>query len=88
MSRDKFKKVEGYLHFVDNGLITADTTDKMFKLKPLIEELQKSWQQYGIFHEDLCIDEQVTLYYDNHSSKQFIKSKPVRYGFKLLSTMF
>lgn len=42
--------------------------------------LSKNFQKWGIFHENLSVDEMIVRY---HSLKQFIKSKPIRFGYKL-----
>ena len=34
-------------------------------------------------HEDLSIDESMVPYFGRHSCKQFIRAKPVRFGYKL-----
>ena len=42
------------------------------------------WQQYGVLHEVLSIDESMMPYYRiGHSYKMFIKGKPIRFGYKL-----
>ena len=39
--------------------------------------------QFGILHEFLSADKSMVPYFSRHSWKQFIKSKPARFGFKL-----
>lgn len=38
--------------------------------------------QFGIFTPDLSIDEQMVPYFGRHSSKMYIRGKPIRFGFK------
>ncbi|MGH0120964.1 UNVERIFIED_CONTAM: hypothetical protein FKN15_018377 [Acipenser sinensis] len=33
--------------------------------------------------QNLCIDEAMITYYGKHSAKQFMKSKPIQFGYKL-----
>ena len=40
-------------------------------------------QQFGIAHEDLSIDQSMVPYYGCHSCKQFIRAKPIRFGYEL-----
>lgn len=54
----------------------------MYKLRPLIEKLNAKFVQWGIFHEKLSIDEAMVKYFGHHSLKQFIRGKPVRFGYK------
>nr|CAI5822387.1 unnamed protein product [Callosobruchus analis] len=49
----------------------------MYKIRPLMNKLNKKFQQFGIFHKDLSIDEAMIKYFGHHSSKQFIRGKPV-----------
>lgn len=44
--------------------------------------LNKNFPQWGIFHRDLSIDEAMVKYFGHHSAKQFIRGKPVRFGYK------
>ena len=40
-------------------------------------------QRYGIFYENLSIDESMVPYFGRHSCKQFIRGKPIRFGYKI-----
>lgn len=43
-------------------------------------------EKFGLYfpvEENLSIDESMIPYYGRHSSKQFIRGKPIRFGFKL-----
>lgn len=88
MSREHFKRIKSYFHLVNNDDIVSHPTsqkscNKMFKLQPAIDLLNKAWIQFGTFEPNVCIDEQMIPYYGNVSIKQFLKGKPVRYGFKI-----
>ena len=83
MSRARFREVKRYLHIADNK--NLDMNDKIAKLRPLIELANKSLQQFGIFHENLSIDESMVPYFGHHSCKMFIQGKPIRFGYKLWS---
>ena len=80
ISRNRFHEIKKHLHFADNSKI--DKEDKMYKLRPLVDILNQNFQQWEIFHENLSIDEAMIKYFGHHPSKQFIKGKPVRFGFK------
>ena len=50
------------------------------------KSLQKSDHykiKFGVFSKDLSIDEQMVLYFGRHSSKMFIRRKPIRFGYKI-----
>ena len=50
---------------------------------PLYDLLNTKIVQFGIVHESLSVDEEMVPYFGRHSCKQFIKAKPIRFGFKL-----
>jgi hypothetical protein len=51
-------------------------------MKPLINRIKKNFQQFGVFHVNLSIDESMIEYYGKHPAKQFIHGKPYRFGYK------
>ncbi len=55
----------------------------MFKLKPVIDFLNKAWIQFGLFEHGVCIDEQLVPQYGHNSIKQFMRRKPLCYGCKI-----
>lgn len=81
LSRQRFRCLKKYLHFVDNQDLEKD--DKYSKIRPVYDELNRQLLQFGIFSRDLSIDESMVPYYGNHSGKMFIKNKPVRFGYKI-----
>lgn len=42
-----------------------------------------NFQKWGVFHEHLSVDEMIVRYNRHHSIKQFIRSKPIRFEYKL-----
>ena len=55
----------------------------MVKFDLLYDLLNKKIEQFDIAHEDLSIDQLMVPYYGRHSCKQFIRAKPIRFGYKL-----
>lgn len=45
--------------------------------------MNKKFMQFGVFAAELSIDEQMVPYFGRHSSKMYIRSKPIRFGYKL-----
>ena len=80
MPRNKFQKIKGYLHAADNQNLDAS---KMAKVKPLYDLINSLIIRFGIFHDRLSIDESMVPYFGRHSCKQFIRSKPIRFGYKI-----
>ena len=69
MSRTRFQHIKSYLHAADNQNLSET---KMAKIEPLYQILNEKFQRYGIFHENLSIDQSMVPYFGHHSCKQFI----------------
>lgn len=81
ITRAQFRIVKQNIHLCDND--NHDKNDRFAKVRPLLEILNKKFMQFGVFHENLSIDEQMVPYFGRHSCKMFIRGKPIRFGFKL-----
>ena len=79
MSRNRFFEIKLLLHASNQSL----SESPMAKAKPLYDLLNEKIQQFGIAHEDLSIGESMVPYYGSHSCKQFLRAKPIRFGYKL-----
>ena len=80
MSRNRFEEIKRFLHCADNS--NLNTADKMAKIRPFLDLVNKHLMQFGVFSEALSLDEQMLPYFGKHSCKQFIKNKPVKFGYK------
>lgn len=81
LSRNKFREIKRSIHFSDNN--NLDRNDKKAKIRPLLDIMNKKFMQFGIWAEDMSIDEQMVPYFGRHSCKMFIRGKPIRFGYKL-----
>ena len=81
MSRNRFAEIKSFLHAADNNALQEDT--RMAKVKPLYNILNEKLVQFGVVHDSLSVDESMVPYFGRHSCKQFIKAKPIRFGFKI-----
>jgi DNA excision repair protein ERCC-6 len=82
MSRQKFRNIKKYLHFCDNNTIDVQN-NRFAKVQPLFDLLNASLVQFGILCDSLCVDEQMVGYTGRHPTKQYIRGKPVKWGYKL-----
>ncbi len=55
----------------------------MAKIKPLYDRINEKLTQYWVLHEDLSIDKSMVPYFKRHSCKQFIRGKPIRFGYTI-----
>lgn len=81
MSRNRFRDIKRNIHASDNACL--DKSDKFAKLQPLFTHVNEKFMQFGVFSHNLSIDEQMVPYFGRHSAKMFIRTKPVRFGFKI-----
>lgn len=79
MSRNRYKKIKSQIHFQDNKQVTKNKHDRGFKIRPMITMIRASFQQFGIFESKL---EMMVCYFGRNSLKQFIRGKPIRFGYK------
>nr|CAH7756451.1 unnamed protein product [Callosobruchus chinensis] len=79
--RDRFVQIMRFVHCADNTRM--DTEDKMWKLRPVISRLQESFLKYHKPSEHMNYDESMIKYFGRHHCKQFIRGKPIRFGYKV-----
>ena len=60
----------------------AMNDDRFYKVRPLFEHLNKVSKHLNQ-GEYFSVDEIMVPYYGKHGDKQFIRGKPIRFGFKL-----
>ena len=89
MPQNRFEQLKRFIHFNDNTnmLQPGDPNfDKLFKVRPLVDHL---WQKFNRIPMSrmLCIDEQMIPFKGNSCLKQYIPSKPHKYGYKEFCVM-
>lgn len=80
ISRDRFDFVFRHLHL--NDLENYDAKDKFTKIRPLLNSLNAKFLHFGPISEHHSVDESMVPYFGRHGCKQFIRNKPIRYGYK------
>jgi Transposase IS4 len=80
LTQQTFRSIKRNLHLNNNDQL--DTNDKLYKVKPYVDVLNKKFQQFGTVHHNISIDEQMIPYRGHHSCKMFIFGKPIKFGFK------
>lgn len=81
MTRDRFDEIMRYFHLADNNRLDKD--DKFAKLRPLFNSLNQSFLALFRNESYLSIDESMVPYFGHHGCKQFIRGKPIRFGYKM-----
>jgi len=80
MSLNRFEEILRYLHFADN--LNLSPGDKMAKVRPLFDMMNERYIQFWPVEQDLDVDKAMIPYFGRHFAKQFIRGKPIRFGFK------
>jgi len=83
MSRNRFFEILSCLHLNDNAYLLQNKHDKLYKLRPFIERLNKNFTENKVCEEYLSIDEATIKFKGRSSLKQYNPMKPVKRGYKL-----
>ena len=81
MPKNRFLEILRDLHLADNQKIDAE--DPYYKIRPYINMLNEGFKKNLSPSQNLSIDEMMVPYYGRHGIKQFIRGKPIRYGYKM-----
>ena len=64
--------------------MALDDEDRMSKIRPLISHMNEKFQELAKpLAQKLSVDEAMEHYNGHHPSKQFLRVKPVRFGYKI-----
>ena len=80
MRRDRFVEIMKFFHCADNTKLNPK--DKMAKLRPLVNKLKDTFSRHFVPQMEISYDESMIEYYGHHGCKQFIRGKPIRFGYK------
>lgn len=81
MRRDRFISIMRFIHCANNNEINVN--DKVWKLRPVLNMLQEKFLEHFVPSQNLNYDESMVKYFGKHSCKQFIRGKPIRFGYKI-----
>lgn len=80
MPRDRWEEIKHFIHFNDNT--AANNSDRLFKIRPLIDSLLPKFQALPQ-DQMLSIDEQMVPFKGRSVLKQYIPKKPYKWGYKI-----
>lgn len=86
MTLKRFESIKRCLHFNDNITCPkreSEEFDRAYKIRPVLDHFNKAFQ--AARKEDVCqsIDERIVKFKGHNIMRQYVKGKPVRWGFKL-----
>ena len=86
MSRDRFRDISRYLHFVDNSSLSlrgSANYNKLGKVRPLINHFQEKFSSLCNLNCEIAIDEAMIKFQGCSSLKQYMPMKPIKRGIKV-----
>jgi len=81
MRRDRFISIMRFIHCANNNEMNVN--DKVWKLRPVMDMLKDKFLNHFVPSQNLNYDESMVKYFGKHSCKQFIRGKPIRFGYKI-----
>ena len=85
--RNRFETILRYIQFNDNSKMrqkTDDAYDTLYKVRPLLQSLKEGMSR--LEPEDKhSVDEQMIPFKGRNSMKQYMKSKPHKWGYKVFT---
>lgn len=82
----RFEIIKKFLHFSNNEEAPANddpSYDRAYKVRYVINHLNRAFQNCREPEKQQSIDERMVKFKGHNIMRQFIKSKPVKWGFKL-----
>ena len=80
LSRNRFDKIMQNLLLADNS--NLDTEDKFAKVRPLPDKLNEQCLANYLPEQLVKIVESMVPYFGRHGCKQYMRNKPVKFGYK------
>jgi len=82
MERDRFIALWSFLHLVDQKDESVDKSDKIYKVRPMLHKMLPLFRKYYSPRQQLSLDEGMIPMKNRLAIKQYIRTKPVRWGIK------
>ena len=86
ISRNRFREISRYLHFVDNTTLPSrgqDGYNRLGKVRPIISHFEKVFLESYQPHCEQAVDEAMIPFQGRSSLKQYLPKKPVKRGIKV-----
>lgn len=87
MPRNRFQKILEFLQFAGNSNYDANhpNRDKLYKVRYVVEFLVDRFKTNYLPARSISVDEELLLWKERLSFKQYIPSKRIRFGIKLFT---
>ena len=81
MPRNRFIAILRDIHLADN--CTLDKSDPYYEVRLYFEQPNRNFKENLELDQNLSVDECMVPYFGRHNTKQFIRGKSIRFGYKL-----
>lgn len=82
MTRDRYLAIWKFLHVIDENDVNIDKEDKLYKILPLLNNIISKSQENYKPDQELSLDEGMIPAKNRLAIKQYISSKPIKWGIK------
>ena len=86
ISRDRYKDISRYLHFVDNQTLTprgSPNYNRLGKVRPFLSYLTERFKTIYNPSREVAVDEAMIKFQGRTSLKQYMPMKPIKRGIKV-----
>ncbi|XP_055923064.1 piggyBac transposable element-derived protein 4-like [Eupeodes corollae] len=86
MPLNRFEEIRRNLHFSDNTnepFRSQSSYDRAYKIRPVLDHFNDSFQNAMTNTKTQAIDEHMIKFKGHNIMKQYVKNKPVKWGFKM-----
>ena len=86
MTKNRFEEISQYIHFNDSSQEPprgADNYDRLFKVRPILDNILEKIQNVFEPSKNLSIDEGMIAFKGRLSFRQYMPAKPTKYGIKV-----
>ena len=80
LSHNRFDEIMQNLHLADNS--NLDKEDKFAKVRQLIDKLNEQCLARYLPEQSVSTDKSMVPYFGRHACKQYMRNKPVKFGYK------
>ncbi|CAG4951941.1 unnamed protein product [Parnassius apollo] len=83
MPSDRFAMILSHLHCNDNAQMPKNCKDKLYKIRPIVDALNKKFQECYHGTREMSVDESMIKFKGRSVLKQYLPMKPIKRGYKL-----
>lgn len=83
MPLKRYEEIKRFLHFKNNDDIPENNEDSFIKIRSFLDILERTFADAATPTEYMAIDEMIIPFKGRSRNKQYIKSKPKKWGFKV-----